>query len=262
MNLRPLGTILLIYAIAFFIYSLNSHADKADSAEKVESAETVKKADKTKDVEKAKTADKKTALTPKTKPQAKTCGSNERYNQVFAIFDLHHGDEPLGKVKVRLFNKHAPNTVNNFVCLAEGSKAFHEFDKAKGKEGELVQRPYFDGLTFHRIIPGFMIQGGCPLGNGRGSPKAEGFPFKDEFHPDLRHNKPGILSMANSGPNTNGSQFFITVAERPHLDDKHSVFGEVIEGMDIIMKASKVPTDPSARPRTPVVMKSITIERN
>ncbi len=116
-----------------------------------------------------------------------------------------------GDIRLELFREQVPNTVKNFV--------------------ELTEKGYYNGLTFHRVIPDFMIQGGCPEGTGTGGP---GYQFEDEFHPDLRHSGPGILSMANAGPNTNGSQFFITHVATPHLDDGHSVFGKVIEGQDVV----------------------------
>ena len=116
-----------------------------------------------------------------------------------------------GPVRVRLFAEEAPETVNNFVSLA--------------RDG------YFDGTTFHRVIEGFMAQAGDPTGTGTGGP---GYTIKDEFHPSLRHDKPGVLSMANAGPNTGGSQFFITYVATPWLDDKHAVFGEVVDGMDVV----------------------------
>jgi peptidyl-prolyl cis-trans isomerase A (cyclophilin A) len=158
-----------------------------------------------------------------------------------------------GSIVCRLFDKEAPNTVANFVGLAEGTKEFTD-----PRSGNKTKRPFFDGLAFHRVIPDFMIQGGCPLGNGTGGP---GYRFADEFHPSLRHNTPGKLSMANSGPGTNGSQFFVTVAPAPWLDNRHTIFGEVIEGQDIADAISKAPRDSSDRPRTPVTLQHVRIER-
>jgi peptidyl-prolyl cis-trans isomerase A (cyclophilin A) len=159
-----------------------------------------------------------------------------------------------GNFTVRLFDEDAPNTVGNFVGLAEGTK---EFTDPQG--GQKVKRPFFDGLTFHRVIDGFMIQGGDPLGTGTGGP---GYKFADEFSPKLRHSKPGILSMANAGPNSNGSQFFITLAATPWLDNKHSVFGEVVEGMDVVHKIGKTPTSkPHDRPVKPITIQGVKISR-
>ena len=158
-----------------------------------------------------------------------------------------------GSMVCRLFEKEAPQTVANFVGLAEGTREFS--DPSTGKK---TKRPFFDGLAFHRVIPDFMIQGGCPLGNGTGGP---GYRFADEFHPSLRHDGPGKLSMANSGPGTNGSQFFVTVAATPWLDNRHTIFGEVIEGQDVAVKISQSPRDSGDRPRTPVILKSVRIER-
>jgi peptidyl-prolyl cis-trans isomerase A (cyclophilin A) len=158
-----------------------------------------------------------------------------------------------GNMVCRLFEKEAPQTVANFIGLAEGTKEFTD-----PKTGKKTKRPFFDGLAFHRVIPSFMIQGGCPLGTGTGGP---GYKFADEFHPSLRHDRPGKLSMANSGPGTNGSQFFVTVAATPWLDNRHSIFGEVIEGQEIATKISEVPRDSSDRPRTPVVLEHVRIER-
>jgi peptidyl-prolyl cis-trans isomerase A (cyclophilin A) len=166
----------------------------------------------------------------------------------YAIFETSMGD-----VVVRLLDKEAPKTVENFIGLAEGTKEFT--DAISGKK---EKRPYYDGLIFHRVIPDFMIQGGCPRGDGRGGP---GYTFPDEFHPSLKHNKAGKLSMANAGPGTNGSQFFLTVAAAPWLDNKHSIFGEVVEGQEIADKISKVPRDSNDRPRSPVTLNKVRIER-
>ncbi|HKA33310.1 MAG TPA: peptidylprolyl isomerase, partial [Candidatus Binatia bacterium] len=130
----------------------------------------------------------------------------------------------MGDIVVHLFDDKAPKTVANFVDLATGKKEWTD-----PKTGQKTNRPLYNGTIFHRVIPDFMIQGGDPLGNGTGGP---GYRFEDEFNADLRHSKPGILSMANSGPNTNGSQFFITVKPTPWLDGRHSVFGEVVKGQE------------------------------
>ena len=159
----------------------------------------------------------------------------------------------LGDIVIRLLPDKAPKTVENFLGLAEGTKEWTH--PGTGKKGTA---PLYDGTVFHRVIPEFMIQGGDPLGQGTGGP---GFNFADEFHPSARHGKAGMLSMANSGPNTNGSQFFITLGPTPHLDNRHSVFGEVVEGMDVVKKIGAVPTGRQDRPVTPVVIQKITIER-
>jgi peptidyl-prolyl cis-trans isomerase A (cyclophilin A) len=165
-----------------------------------------------------------------------------------------HFETTLGNFTIELFDTKAPNTVANFVGLAEGTKTW-----THPKTGEKhTNTPYYDGIVFHRVIQGFMIQGGDPLGLGYGGP---GYQFDDEFHPGLRHDRAGILSMANAGPKTNGSQFFITLGPTPHLDRRHSVFGAVTEGLDVVQKIGGVPTDRNDRPVTPVVMKKVTIER-
>jgi peptidyl-prolyl cis-trans isomerase A (cyclophilin A) len=164
-----------------------------------------------------------------------------------------HFDTTEGTFTVRLFDKEAPKTVDNFVGLVEGTKEWTDPQTREKKKA-----PYYDGVVFHRIIAGFMIQGGDRLGTGTGGP---GYTFGDEFHPSRRHDKPGMLSMANAGPNTNGSQFFITLGPTPHLDNRHSVFGEVVSGLDVVRKIGSVPTGRQDRPVTPVVMNHVTIER-
>ncbi|MBK9142199.1 MAG: peptidylprolyl isomerase [Candidatus Melainabacteria bacterium] len=159
-----------------------------------------------------------------------------------------------GTFTARLFDKQAPKTVANFVGLAEGTKEWKNPKTGATEKG----KPFYNGLIFHRVIDGFMLQGGCPLGMGYGDP---GYKFADEFSPQLRHSKAGMLSMANSGPNTNGSQFFVTLAPTPHLDNKHSIFGEVVEGMDVVKKIGSTRTGPNDRPVKPIVMKQVIIER-
>ena len=157
-----------------------------------------------------------------------------------------------GSITCELFTKEAPSTVANFVGLATGTKEF-----SNSKTGKMVKRPFYNGLIFHRVIPGFMIQGGDPLGTGTGGP---GYQFDNE-NTNASFNKPGVLAMANAGPNTNGSQFFITVAPTPSLEGGYSVFGQVISGQDVANKISNVPTDPQDKPITPVVIESITIQK-
>ncbi len=166
----------------------------------------------------------------------------------YAVFETTEGS-----FTVRLFEKEVPKTVANFVDLAEGTKEWRD-----PSSGEKKTAPYYDGIIFHRVISGFMIQGGDRLGTGTGGP---GYNFGDEFHPSLRHSRPGILSMANAGPNTNGSQFFIMLGPTPHLDNRHSVFGEVVEGLDVVKKIGAVPTGKQDRPVKPVVMNHVTIKR-
>ena len=148
-----------------------------------------------------------------------------------AHMSTNHGD-----IDIELFEDRAPITTKNFI--------------------DLVEKGYYDGLTFHRVISGFMIQGGCPQGTGTGGP---GYKIKDEFHPELRHDGAGVLSMANAGPNSGGSQFFITLVATPWLDNKHAVFGKVVKGMDVVEKIGKVRTGSQDRPAEPVVMNSVTI---
>lgn len=155
-------------------------------------------------------------------------------------------DTNMGSFKAELYAKECPETVWNFVNLAEGRQT-----TIKGGK-------FYDGLTFHRVIDQFMIQGGCPDGNGMGGP---GYNFDDEFDSSLRHDGEGILSMANAGPGTNGSQFFVTLDATPHLDDRHSVFGKVTEGMEVVRRIGSVNTDSQDRPLKKVVINRLTIER-
>jgi cyclophilin family peptidyl-prolyl cis-trans isomerase len=142
-----------------------------------------------------------------------------------------------GAFEVELFETESPGTAKNFLSL--------------------VEKGYYDGIVFHRVIPGFMIQGGCPQGSGRGGP---GYTIPDEFHPSLRHVGEGILSMANAGPNTGGSQFFITLAPTPWLDGKHAIFGKVVKGIEVIRKIGSSPTDPNDRPLQPIVMEKVAVQ--
>src|SRR5712692_4413736 len=155
----------------------------------------------------------------------------------------------MGTVVLKLYEKEAPNTVANFVGLATGKKAWTD-----PKTGKKVMKPFYDGLTFHRVIPGFMIQGGDPKGDSSGGP---GYEFANETSPSLKHDRPGRLAMANAGPDTNGSQFYITVAPQLKLDGGYSIFGQVVEGMPVVTKISEVPRDDGDKPKTPVVIKSV-----
>jgi peptidyl-prolyl cis-trans isomerase A (cyclophilin A) len=174
--------------------------------------------------------------------------TQEKKAPVYATFKTSMGD-----IVIQLFEDKAPKTVANFVELATGAK---EWTDPKTKEK--VKRPLYNGLIFHRVIPDFMIQGGDPLGNGTGGP---GYRFEDEFHPDLKHSKPGVLSMANAGPNTNGSQFFITLKATPWLDNRHSVFGEVVKGQNVVEVIGNAPRDGRDRPVKEVVLQEVVIMR-
>jgi peptidyl-prolyl cis-trans isomerase A (cyclophilin A) len=157
-----------------------------------------------------------------------------------------------GTVVARLFSKDAPETVKNFVGLATGERDWQDVRTGQVQKG----KPLYAGTIFHRVIPGFMIQGGDPLGNGTGSP---GYRFPDEFQSGRVFDKPGILAMANSGPNTNGSQFFITTGTPRHLDGRHTIFGEVVKGYEVVTAISQVPRGPMDRPQQPVQIVSITL---
>lgn len=166
---------------------------------------------------------------------------------LYAIFETS-----MGKIVCELFPDKAPKTVENFVGLAKGEK-----DWKDPKTDEIVKRPFYDGLIFHRVIPNFMIQSGCPLGTGTGGP---GYKFEDEFDPSLRFDQVGRLAMANAGPDTNGSQFFITVKETPWLNDKHTIFGQVVEGQDVALAISEVERNSRDRPLEDVKINKVTIK--
>ncbi|AFX99873.1 peptidyl-prolyl cis-trans isomerase [Bdellovibrio bacteriovorus str. Tiberius] len=182
----------------------------------------------------------------KTESKAK---ATKKGKDMIAVFETSKGT-----FKVKLFADKAPKTVENIVGLIEGTKEWTD-----PKTGEKVKKPFYDGLTFHRVIKDFMIQGGCPLGTGTGGP---GFRFEDEFPAGApKHDKPGILSMANAGPNTNGSQFFVTTVPTPWLDGRHTVFGEVVEGMDVVKSIENSKTGAMDRPVEPIVIKHVTIQK-
>ncbi|MFC5285513.1 peptidylprolyl isomerase [Actinokineospora guangxiensis] len=171
--------------------------------------------------------------------------------KVTAILHTSQGD-----IRMNLFPDHAPKTVANFVGLAEGTKAYSEPNAQQGTSG-----PFYDGSIFHRVISGFMVQGGDPTGTGRGGP---GYKFADEFHPELQFNKPYLLAMANAGPNTNGSQFFLTVGPTTWLNFKHTIFGEAAdqESRTIIDKIAGTTTGPQDRPVEDIVINRVSIERS
>ncbi|MFT7835325.1 peptidylprolyl isomerase [Saccharothrix sp. BKS2] len=178
--------------------------------------------------------------------------SNESFVGTKVTATLHTSQ---GDIRINLFPDHAPKTVANFVGLAEGTRNYTE-PNAKGESSG----PFYDGAIFHRVIPGFMLQGGDPTGTGRGGP---GYKFGDEFHPELQFNRPYLLAMANSGPNTNGSQFFITVAPTTWLNFKHTIFGEVAdqESRNVVDAIGSAPTGAGDRPVTDVVVQKVSVER-
>ena len=160
-----------------------------------------------------------------------------------------------GDVVIKLFPNHAPKTVDNFVGLAEGTREWRD-----PETGSPSTERFYDGLGFHRIIEGFMIQGGCPLGTGTGGP---GYTFEDEFHPELQFDRPYLLAMANAGPGTNGSQFFVTLGAQPHLNNRHTIFGEVedADSRAVVDAVGNSQTDRGDRPVDPVVIDTVEIER-
>lgn len=174
-------------------------------------------------------------------------GSWRSKKGTYAVFNTN-----LGQIVCQLYPGRAPKTVENFVGLAEGTKEWtHPRDGKK-----MVGARYYDGLIFHRVIPRFMIQGGDPLGKGTGGP---GYQFEDEIHDSLKFDRPGLLAMANSGPGTNGSQFFITEVPTPHLTGRHTIFGQVVVGQDVVTKIANVPRGPRDLPKDPVVIEKLEI---
>lgn len=168
-----------------------------------------------------------------------------------AILHTNRGD-----IEIELFGNHAPQTVENFISLADGT-AEYTTENAKGE----ATGPFYDGAIFHRVIDNFMIQGGDPTGTGRGGP---GYRFADEFHPELRFDRAYLLAMANAGPGTNGSQFFITVAPTPHLNNHHTIFGEVLDAdsQKVVDAIASTPVDRMDRPIDPVVIESVEIKQH
>ena len=182
----------------------------------------------------------------KTPSKEKLMADVQQGKDLYATFDTS-----MGTIVVQLFTKAAPKTVENFVALATGVKAWKD-----PESGQQVKKPLYDGTVFHRVIPNFMIQGGDPLGNGTGGP---GYKFEDEFGSGKTFDKPGLLAMANSGPNTNGSQFFITEIPTTWLNNHHTIFGEVVRGIEIVQQIGHAPAGPGNRPNTPIVLKHVTI---
>jgi len=177
-----------------------------------------------------------------------TTTPTERHSVATATLHTNHGD-----IAIELFDDQAPKTVANFVGLATGTREYTDPKTGQKKTGH-----YYDGLTFHRVIDGFMIQGGCPRGDGRGGP---GYTFADEFHPELSFDRPYLLAMANAGPATNGSQFFITVGRTPHLNRRHTIFGEVKDpaSRQVVDAIATTKVDRNDRPAQPVVIESVTV---
>jgi len=185
-----------------------------------------------------------------TPAQRKPPASSQREPGLYMRFETS-----MGAINCKLFEKEAPVTVRTIVGLSVGKKAYVD---PKTKQTVLGKR-FFDGLTFHRVIPSFMIQGGDPLGTGQGGPEGPGFPFQDEFVPALRFDVPGRLAMANAGPRTNGSQFFITEVPTEYLNNKHTIFGQC-ENLDVVKAIARVPAKEN-KPVTPVVIKRLVVER-
>jgi peptidyl-prolyl cis-trans isomerase A (cyclophilin A) len=191
------------------------------------------------------------AQAPAAAPAA-TPAKPARENGLYATIQVTQGGAPMGSIVLKMNETESPVTVKNFVDLALGRKTWPD-----PKTGARVRRPLYNGLTFHRVIPGFMIQGGDPTGTGMGSTDV----IKDEFHPTLKFDVPGKLAMANAGPGTGSSQFFITEVPTPHLNGRHTIFGQVVEGQQLVGGIARVPKAGGDKPATPVIMSKVTFER-
>lgn len=232
--------VLWIYLFAFILAAFSFRADAAETTATDTTTTTTAVTTETKVTPAADKADKKA--------DKKDAKAAKKEKVTYAIIETNKGT-----IKAKLFSDTAPKTVENFIGLAKGTKEW-----TNPKTDKKMKKPLYDGLIFHRVIPNFMIQGGDPLGNGTGGP---GFTFEDEFSDNApKMDKPGILAMANAGPNTNGSQFFITVAATPWLNGHHTVFGEVVEGMDVVNAIAKVKTGSQDLPVEPVVIKHVKIQ--
>jgi peptidyl-prolyl cis-trans isomerase A (cyclophilin A) len=190
--------------------------------------------------------------TPPAQPAAAEPSKQPLENGLYGNMLITQGGTTLGVIVFKLYETESPVTVKNFVDLALGRKVWTD-----PKTGAKVKKPLYNGLTFHRVIPNFMIQGGDPLGTGTGGTEV----IKDEFAPNLKFDVPGKLAMANAGPGTGSCQFFITEVATPHLTGKHTIFGQVVEGQDIVKKIAATPRNAADKPNTPVVIKSITFQR-
>jgi peptidyl-prolyl cis-trans isomerase A (cyclophilin A) len=201
-----------------------------------------------------KTAAPKTAA-PKTAAAAKKTVEPPpppRPDGLYAVLAMTHMGQPVGNIVIKFFETESPVTVKNFVELALGRKEW-----ADPKTGKRAKKPLYNGLTFHRVIPDFMIQGGDPTGTGMGGTDV----IPDEFHPSLSFNRPGLVAMANAGPRTGSCQFFITERATPHLDGRHTIFGDVVEGRELSTSLARVPRGAADKPNDPVVMSKVTILR-
>ncbi len=193
------------------------------------------------------------AQTPPAAPAAPAAPAKPvREPGLYATFQITQGGAPMGTIVYRMFETESPITVKNFVDLALGRKLW-----ADPKTGARVRRPLYNGLTFHRVISGFMIQGGDPTGTGMGGTDV----IKDEFHPTLKFDIPGRLAMANAGPGTGSCQFFITEVPTPHLNGKHTIFGQVVDGQEMVKRITSVPKGANDKPNVPVIMSKVTFER-